>query len=383
MVDVHVHVCAAAARASASERFWFEPRADDGEDTPARMIYDSYLAPRMLRSWGYKLLQSLLGIPWRLRGAELDRAYRQATLSHLRGSAGVDRVVALAFDEYHTDAGVALGPAERRGALGSDLYVSNTFVHGLCLQEPNHFLFGASIHPYRRLGSHNAVAMLDEAAAAGAVLVKWLPLTQNIRADDERTVAFLRRAGELRMPMLIHYGGEKALTTNHVELADPAPMLATLGGLRLEGKMPPVMVAHGATPSAWPFDPLNYYPLLVEALLGEFADAPLYADTAAMGLFTRARWLKRLAKRPELQAKLVHGSDFPVPVNPVFFLRQLGGDIRRIARITSWIERDYQLKLAVGLDHAVMTRGWEIIRDGLEHRARLAGRGSASVEDSH
>lgn len=371
MVDVHVHVGAGAARASMGRRFSFEPRADDGDKAPARMIYDSYLAPRLLRRWGHKLLQGLLGIPLYLRGAELDRAYLKTAMDHIRGASGVDRVVALAFDEYHTDQGTALGPVDSRRALGTDMYVSNTFVHGLCLREPNKFLFGASIHPYRRRGSLSASDMLDEVAAAGAVLVKWLPLVQNIRPDDERTVAFLRRAGELQMPLLIHYGGERALPTNHVELADPGPMLATLSRLRAEGKMPPVIVAHCATPSSWPFNPLNYYPVLVQAWLGELADAPLYADTAAMGLFTRARWLKRLARKPELQAKLVHGSDFPIPVNPVFFLRQLGHRVARLQRISSWIEQDYQLKLALGLDRAVMTRGWDIIRRGLIHRAPL------------
>jgi predicted TIM-barrel fold metal-dependent hydrolase len=369
VVDVHFHAALGTFSASPGERFSFEPRAAPGPQTPQRLTCDSYLAPRLLRRAGFRLLRAMLGISSGLRGCQLHRALLDTTMRHVEGSSGVDRVVVLAFDEYHTDRGEPLGPAESRRALGSDMYVSNTFVHGLCAAQPDRFLFGASIHPYRTFGAAGAIDMLNEVAAAGAVLVKWLPLVQNIAAEDRRTEAFLRRAGELRMPMLIHYGGEKALSTNHPEHADPTALLATLRRLRREGCMPPVIVAHSATPSAWPLDPLNYFPVMIEALAGEFADAPLYADTAAMGLFTRARFLKRLLKRPDLQGKLVHGSDFPIPVNPTFFLRQLGGDVLRIRRIPSWVERDYRLKLALGLDRSVMTRGWEIIRDGLDHRA--------------
>ncbi|UCG34443.1 MAG: amidohydrolase family protein [Phycisphaerales bacterium] len=316
----------------------------------------------------YVLLHRMLGISPGLSCGQRDRAYLETTIRHVKEAVGVDRVVALAFDEYHRDDGTALGPAGSRRVLGTDLYVSNTFVHALCMQEPDHFLFGASIHPYRRCGETSAVDMLDEVAAAGAVLVKWLPLTQNIRAADERAVAFLRRAGELRMPMLIHYGDERALSTNHRELADVEPLLSVLRGLRAENKMPPVIVAHCGTPSAYRLRPFNSFVAFERAVLGEFADAPLYGDESGMGVFTRAGWLKRLALRSDLQACLVHGSDFPVPVNPMSFFRPLGTEVWRIRRVSSWIERDYRLKQALGFDRAVMTRGWKILRAGLKHR---------------
>src|SRR5690606_28695608 len=114
-------------------------------------------------------------------------------------------------------------------------YVSNTYARDLWRRHPLRILFGASIHPYRGCGDKTAVEMLDEVAASGAVLIKWLPLAQNISARDPRTVAFLRRAAELDMPMLIHYGGEKILANNHREHEDPAPLLQTLRELRQEG----------------------------------------------------------------------------------------------------------------------------------------------------
>lgn len=322
----------------------------------------------MIDRFEYRVLRALLGIPFHAQRSDLDRAIYDALLRHVRLAPGVDRVVALAFDRYHTDAGVPVDAADCPAGPYSDLYVSNTFVHHLCRSEPNRFLFGASIHPYRTHRGSTAVRMLDEVAAAGAVLVKWLPLVQNIRARDPRTVAFLRRAGEIQMPMLIHYGGERALTTNHPQQADPSPLFAVLRDLRQRASLPPVIIAHFATPSAWPTGPFNYFEQTARMLLTEFADAPVYCDTSAMGLFTRARWLKRLLRRPDLHRKLVHGSDFPIPVNPLCFLRQLGPDAFRFGRTRSWIERDYRLKLALGFGQGIMNRGWDIIRAGLAHR---------------
>lgn len=322
----------------------------------------------MLYRFEYRVLRALLGIPFHPRGPDLDRAIYDALLRHVRLATSVDRGVALAFDHYHSDAGAPVDAAQGPAGPHSDLYVSNTLVHHLCRSEPHHFLFGASIHPYRTHRGSTAVHMLDQVAAAGAVLVKWLPLVQNIRADDPRTVAFLRRAGEIQMPMLIHYGGERALTTNHPQQADPRPLFAVLRDLRQQALLPPVIIAHFATPSAWPTGPFNYFEHTAQTLLDEFADAPVYCDTSAMGLFTRARWLKRLLRRPDLHRKLVHGSDFPIPVNPLCFMRQLGPGAFRLCRTRSWIERDYRLKLALGLGQEIMTRGWDIIRAGLAHR---------------
>ena len=363
MVDIHCHIGYSAAPVEPGERFSFEP--------PERLAYDSYMSERMVGRWEYRLLRAMMGVWVNRRGPDLDAAINEVVLRHVRLAQSVDRVVALAFDQYHTDAGEAVSPFDAGDAPYSDIYTSNTLVHRLCQSDPDRFLFGASIHPYRRAGSRTAIDMLDEVAAAGAVLIKWLPLVQNIRADDDRTVAFLRRAAQLRMPMLIHYGGEKALTTNHPEQADPSPLFKVLKSLRTGGVLPTVVIAHFATPSSWPVGRHNYFEATAAELLGEFANEEVYCDTSAMGLFTRARWLKRLLRRPELHPKLVHGSDFPIPVNPVFFLGRLRTRAFRVWRATSWIERDYRLKVALGLGDEVMTRAWDILRDGLAHRTGL------------
>jgi predicted TIM-barrel fold metal-dependent hydrolase len=216
------------------------------------------------------------------------------------------------------------------------------------------------VQPYRP----GALAALEAVAAAGAVLVKWLPIHQNISAVDDRTVAFLRRAAELRIAMLVHYGGEMSLSRQHMEFESALPMLGVLRDLRAEGRMPTVIVAHVATPS-FPWQSSRDCHAFIDAMLGEFRDEPLYADISALAAFGRTRWLRYLARRRALHDKLVWGSDFPIPVLRWPFMWRVGaGRLREIRRLASWIEQDLQLKRALGFDEGVFTRAAKILRVG-------------------
>jgi hypothetical protein len=291
----------------------------------------------------------------------VNAAIERFSLRHILGAASVDRVVALALDARHTDAGRALPMARVSGAAGTHMYASNTYVRDLCARHPERLWFGASVHPYR----DDALAALDEVAGAGAVLIKWLPVVHNIDAGDPRTVRFLAHAGRIGMPILVHYGGEFSLPNAGGRLEDPRPMLEVLERLRREGAMPPVIMAHAATPSLKPAGRSAHFEALVAAMAGAFRDAPLYADLAGLATPVRAFWLKRMLRRRGLRPlveKLVWASDFPVPSMPWLFWRELGWrGVREAARCASWIERDYQLKRRLGLPDAVFTRAGELI----------------------
>ncbi len=358
IIDVHCHVGFSARKVDAAiSRFSFEPTGASG--APG---YDSYLSPRLLRRPTWLLLRRLLGLDPKLdRGDELDDRIEAANERHWSGAESVDRLVLLAFDEYHDDAGRAVGAAESGRSCGSDLYVSNSLVRAICAARPNRYLFGGSIHPYREQAGRPACDLLEELAQAGVVLIKWLPIHQNIRAEDPRTVAFLRRAAELGVTMLIHYGGEMSLSRQHQEFEEPAPLLGVLSRLRAEGAMPKVIIAHAATPS-FPWQSAAGHLGLVDRLLGEFAEDPLYADISALAALGRTRWLRRLADRRELHHKLVWGSDYPIPV----MLRSSRGRLDRrtrkhIAAQSSWIERSLRLARALGYEDRVFTQAAEIL----------------------
>lgn len=357
VIDVHCHVGLSARRVEKSiPRFSFETDGAEGSRG-----YDSYLAPRMLRQIVWHVARRWLKIdPWLDRGDKLDAQIEGANERHWLGSTAFDRLVLLAFDEYRDDAGRVVGWAERGQRIGSDLYASNSIVASMCRARPDRYLFGASVHPYRP----GATEMLAEVVAGGAALLKWLPIHQNIRADDPRTVEFLRAAGRLDIPMLIHYGGEMALARQHMEFEHVGPMLTVLRRLRREGVMPPVIVAHVATPS-FRWQSSADCTAFIEALEGEFADAPLYADISGLAAFGRTHWLTKLAARPNLQGKLLWGSDFPIPVMLSLFWRRLDrATRRRIAATESWVEQDLMLKRALGFHERVFTQAAGVLRMG-------------------
>jgi predicted TIM-barrel fold metal-dependent hydrolase len=361
IIDVHCHVGYSARRVDPkAPRFSFEKNGAVG--APG---LDSYLSPRLLSRPTWYFIRRWLGLERGLApGEAIDSAIDKINERHWAGAPGVDRFVLLAFDEYYDDNGRVIGPSPRMGKRGGDLYVSNSLVRAMCVARPERFLFGASLHPYRTEGGRDACSMLEEFAVAGAVLIKWLPLHQNIRAEDPRTVAFLRAAARLRVPLLIHYGGEMSLARQHMEFAHPGPMLDVLRRLRAEGEMPTVIVAHVATPS-FTWRSADGHRRLVDALLGEFADAPIYADISALAAFGRTPWLRRLAFNKPLHKKLLFGTDYPIPVMLRRFRRHIEpAAYARIAVEPSWIQQDLLLKQALGFDSCVFTQAQSLLRVG-------------------
>ena len=272
-VDVHCHVGQRARPCQAQNRFSFEPA---GVYAP----FDAYMSDRIYNGLGGKVSRWYFGVRGGRTDQQNDALIEKKLMEQILDAERIDRTVILAFDQYHRTDGTCLGAPRRGERFGTDLYVSNTYVRELCRQHPERLLFGASIHPYRP----EATRMLEEVAEAGAVLVKWVPLAKNIDAEDPRTVEFLRKAGQIGMPLLIHYGGERALGNMHPELENPAPLLRTLRQLRREGTMPTVIVAHVATPISWPVGPGRYYQALVDALQGEFRGRTLVRGHGGFGV---------------------------------------------------------------------------------------------------
>jgi predicted TIM-barrel fold metal-dependent hydrolase len=342
IIDLHCHYALCAAPAKASNRFSFE--ASEPGDGPT--AYDTCLSPRALRRVSTRWLCRLAG--WPAPGSKLDPVLHEFLLGHLTAAGAVERHVVLAFDAYHDDAGARPRLPRARRELGSDLYTSNTCVRDLCRRHPRHLLFGASVHPYRAA----AVAAVDEVFRGGACLLKLMPVHQNIAPDDPRTMAVLLKCRELGLPLLLHYGPEFALTTQHPDYAELPGLLTVLDGLRRRGALPPVIIAHVGSP-ATPMGSWRQYRTLCDALRGPFARAPLYADISAVLTWGKApALLTALARQSDLHAKLLFGTDFPVlPAWP--YLRwRFGRDVGQAA----WPQASLEVCRRAGFSSIVWER---------------------------
>ena len=154
IIDVHCHYTFTRREAHNRERFSFEPAVENGQPT-----LDSCVAPRALRRPMWRLTKRLFGLDPRLpAGPELDESLGDFYDGHLLAEGPVERIVLLAFDAYHDDQGRRMPPPVARGDVGGDIYTSNSLVHDACRRRPDRYLFGASVHPYRK----NAVACVED-----------------------------------------------------------------------------------------------------------------------------------------------------------------------------------------------------------------------------
>lgn len=352
IIDVHCHYTLSRRFAATGPRFSFEPQFDE----MGNQELDSCVSPRVLRKGAWRLTRWCMGLDRFEVGAPLDEQVEAMYRKHLLADGPIDRYVLLAFDWYHDRQGRRLRLPETTDEFGSDIYSSNSFIRQLCRQNPERFLFGASVHPYRP----QAIDCIDEVFAAGAVLLKWLPLHQNIDISDPRTVQVLRHCAEIGLPVLVHYNEEFTLTTNHPEWQGLCPALQVLKRLGQQGYMPTTIVAHVATPVSAIGDRVPFEQL-IEAMLGDFYQAPLYADISALGTWGKAGFLRELVQRPDLHSRLVFGSDFPVPLGTRRFKRELRDEYTGVRAIGSWPQRYARICQFSGLNEIVLEHAGELL----------------------
>lgn len=345
IIDIHCHYTLSRLPRGNLPRFAFE--RDPGGDDPTAC--DSCIAPRTLRRWDWLALRRLLRLP--PPGLRLDAHLRRFYADHLIAPSDIDRHVLLAFDACHADDGTRPPLPTSPRALGSDMYTSNSLIADLCRRHPDRLRFGCSVHPYRR----DARAAVDECLTAGACLMKWMPLHQNIDPADPRTRDMLVHCADRGLPLLIHYGPEAAMRTNVPRLADLATLLPTLRELHRAGRMPITIIAHVGTP-AIPTGQWSSYRQLLAAWDTDLADAPLYADISALLAWGKIALLDRLARRQELHPRLLFGTDFPVPPARPWLAARFARSWPRLRRCRTWPELTLHALRAAGFNEIVFRR---------------------------
>jgi uncharacterized protein len=287
---------------------------------------------------GFMLRQ--LGVPASALEGDLESIYAEVLLKRVRESS-MDAVVLLAHERVHDPDGT---PREDLGSM----FVPNDVVLGLAEKIPE-FLAGVSIHPARP----DALEELERCLERGAVLMKCLPNCQNIDPSDRRYRPFWERMASAGLPLLAHTGGEHTVPVVNAAFADPKLLRFPLEcGVT-------VIAAHCATKSG-AFDP-DYFDDWV-AMLPEFPN--LYGDISALVALNRCGHL-RDCLREEIAPRILHGSDFPVPV--LGHRLWLKGWIdratfRRCQAIPNSLERDWQFKRALGFPDETATRVGKLLR---------------------
>ena len=318
LIDIHTHICA--------------------------LSRGGFLAEKTIKSIAFRFMRQRLGITG-ARDTWADQL--EQVIASTIASSGLDAAVVLAFDAVYGRDGQRLDDA-------TCLYVENDYVANLAAANAQ-ILFGASIHPYRR----DAVAELERCLARGAVLVKWLPLTQRMDPADELCIPLYDAMAHYGIPLLCHTGGEKTLAAPDQSVRDPRKLILALKrGVR-------VIAAHCGTHSFW----------WEQSFLDEFCQMAkdyehLYGDTAAITLPNRSYCVRRLLEDDAVRAKLVHGSDWPViSVPPIWSLHRPA--IWSALCERNWMKRDVMVKRELGFDDAYFSRAATLLR--------LAPGGSANV----
>lgn len=281
-----------------------------------------------------------IGLSRRTLREDFDRIYVERLLQLLRESS-LGSAVILAMEKAYRDDGTPL-------ADSGYVYVPNAYVLALAKRHPE-FLPAVSIHPARA----DALDELERCLAEGAVMLKLLPNFQNVNCNDRRYTRFWERMAEAGLPFLAHTGGEHTVPNHAPQYADPRNLELPLQcGVT-------VIAAHSATRSGF-FDP-DYLGVLREMMSRH---PRLYGDNSAFNIPFRSKAFRPCRESPFVE-RMLHGSDFPVLIYAHWaWLRGLIDfkTFRRWQSHPNVLERDYQLKRAIGFPEEVFTRVAALLR---------------------
>ena len=210
----------------------------------------------------------------------------------------------LAFDKHYNADGTV-------NAEKTEFYTANEHVFNLAAEFPDLFLPTMSVHPYRA----NALEELARWAGRGVKVVKWLPNAMGINPSDPRCDPFYRSMRELGVVLLSHAGEEKAVEAEEDQrLGNPLHLRRPLDhGVK-------VIAAHcaglGENPDLDHPDRrlVPNFQLFMRLMEEKRYEGLLFGDISAMTQRNRLGVpLTTILERTDLHARLVNGSDYPLP----------------------------------------------------------------------
>jgi len=267
-----------------------------------------------------------------------ERAFENILAKTIAQTTDLDAAVVLAFDRVYDENG-DIDDAR------TNLFVTNDYVIDLVKKHPK-MLFGASVHPYRK----DAVAELERCVAAGATLIKWLPITQGFDPSHKLCFPFYEAMAHHKIPLLCHTSGERALPVISPQFQSPELLLpAVERGVT-------VIAAHCGSRAD------NKSKGFVDEFVRMARDHEhFYGDTSALNLPPRWTAYPRILEDPRVRNKLVHGSDWPIiSLPPPEYVKW--GAMARMMMDGNWMRRDVAIKKYMGFDEAYFQRAGTLLR---------------------
>ncbi|MBK7294193.1 MAG: amidohydrolase family protein [Holophagaceae bacterium] len=243
-----------------------------------------------------------------------DRDYLEVLAARARAFPRPVRLHLLAMDRAHRPDGTP-------DAARTEFHVPNAYVFAAAARHPDLFVPVMSIHPARK----DAIQELEACAAKGGRLLKWLPNAQAIDPADPRFDPFYRRMKELGVVLLTHAGEERAVAVKDAQaLGNPLKLRRPLDlGVT-------VIVAHCASLGKnadldHPGQVARNFDLFLRLLEDPKYRGRLYGDLSAITQINRLPApLQTLLARPDLDGRLLNGSDYPLPgVDLIIWTRRL------------------------------------------------------------
>ncbi len=335
---------------------------------------DVYFNPRDNNTWFTRILYNMVEKDIKKMNADEDhdgkistKEYFSLIYNYLKNSTELDGIVLLALDAvYFPETGL-------RDDKKTDLWVTNKF---LCkkVQELNDrlqkekdpqvkkkkFFLGASVNPNRKDWMNELDYVIEE---TGAVLLKLIPSTQHIRLADSRHEEFYRRLAGKKLPLLCHVGPEYSFPEGirEQELDNYKYLKKAIEcGVT-------VIAAHCASP-VFPVIDKNVMKKFNTFMKAANSDGKirLWSDTSALSLSTRLPYIPEILKtfNPDW---LVHGSDFPIPVDAWPHLPLVTKNISpkeyiRICKTKNPFDRDVRIKRAHGFSNRILINSQNILR---------------------
>ena len=246
---------------------------------------------------------------------DIDRQY-VATLTRLIADFPTGAKLGLfAFDNAYDDRG-------KIDLAQSTFHVPDAYAKSTSTANNERFEWVASVHPYRE----DAIAAITDAQARGAIALKWLPSAMNIDWNDTRLKPLYAHLAKTRMPLIAHFGEEKAVPGAHRdEFLNPLHARVPLShGVRL-------IVAHCASlGEATDLESTSKrgvpcFDLFARLMADRSYEGLLFADISAVFQDNRpASVWHRVLSEASWHSRLLQGSDYPLPgVWPLYNLHGL------------------------------------------------------------